>query len=147
MPDLSELSLVSCTFNPSNMKTFLELCGEKSKTSKSLIKLVIAEDCPGTDHGVIYAASSIQSLTWLDLYHHHGDEDSIKILVENVAKLPLLQHIKLSRMEMSLADLLVLRTCPSLNHVELDTNYWLTQEDIQNVAFPSNVKVVFEQAY
>ena len=147
MPNLSELALTSCTFNAPNMKAFLERCGQKSKTGKSLNKLVIDKDCIGTDHDVIYAASSIQSLTWLDLYYHDGDEESIKILVGNVVKIPLLQHIKLSHMEMSLADLLVLRTCSSLNHVELDTNYWLTQEDIQKAAFSSNVKVVFQEAY
>ena len=145
MPNLSQYSLLGCAFNSCSMKKCLELCEERSKTGNSLSKLELAEACQGINHGIINAASSIRSLTWLDLHYYEEIQDSAKVLLENVAKPPLLQHIKLSHMEMSLADLLVLRTCSSLRYVELDKNYELAPVDIKMSAFPSNVKVVYRQ--
>ncbi|KAG2219273.1 hypothetical protein INT45_000049 [Circinella minor] len=147
LPNLSQLVLDGCNFNSRKMKEFLELCGEKSKTNKSLEKLVISDQPMNINHDIVYAASKIQSLTWLDFNYMHGEEELAKNLVPNIVKLPLLEHIKISHMDMELRDLFALRNCSLLRYIELDKNYWITPENIKQVAFPSHVEVVYQQVF
>ena len=144
MSNLSELSLTDCVFTTSKMQTFLEICKEKSKINKptSLNKLDLAGECNGLTDNIIKTVSSIQSLTEIRLHFTDEIEVATNAFVQNVAKVPFLRNITMICMSMSLAELQILRTSPSLRYVELHTNSEITVADIKCTDFPTHVDVI-----